>query len=111
MFRPLILPTFVQASLPDQIVYPNLPPCPLLFHHSCNRDQVIIDHNSLYSAQKPMQRSPVSIRSQTAPKAINPSSKTATHVTNPTPTIITFKIWQPSVDLVKAGCCLRLRLS
>ncbi|MBW0464349.1 hypothetical protein O181_004064 [Austropuccinia psidii MF-1] len=63
------------------------------------------------SAQKPMQHSPVSIRSQMAPNAINTSSKTDTNVTNPTPTRITIKIRQPSADLVKAGCCLRLRLS
>ncbi|MBW0574895.1 hypothetical protein O181_114610 [Austropuccinia psidii MF-1] len=34
-----------------------------------------------------------------------------TSVTNPTPTIMTIKIRQPSADLVKAWCCLRLRLS
>ncbi|MBW0467918.1 hypothetical protein O181_007633 [Austropuccinia psidii MF-1] len=68
-------------------------------------------NSNTLSAQKPMQRSPVSIRSQTAPKAINKSFKTATNVTNTTPAIITIKIRQPSADLVKAGCCLRLRLS
>ncbi|MBW0505640.1 hypothetical protein O181_045355 [Austropuccinia psidii MF-1] len=42
-------------------------------------------NSNALSAQKPTQRSPVSIRSQTVPKAINTSSKIATNVTNPTP--------------------------